>query len=558
MRAVYFSFILAFLSLYSLAMAQEKPLVAVFQVKVDKELRGKKLFTESELAKLTSIVRSQASKALGRNVEIMSDATIERLIGASLEECNGANCLAGFIQTISADYGVQPILSIAFKELEFRIEVASKNSLLAEPSNAYEPKESSKIQLAKEAQELAREAIGAIQVELGMGGVDLNPGRPDRENVDIDPVGTVVSFEFTDGAAVVLVDNKLACSNKEKCSKELSKGKHNITVSRDGYRDSTFGITVPSGSNRYVLALQSKAGVLTLRASDAESGEDVVAQVVIDGNVVGTTPWSGMVSTNARKIVLKADGYEDVEVSERAEEGKKRAVTGKMKAKLKAISTQISSSSNDELLQGTFIDSRDGKKYKTAKFGSQMWMAENLNYGSVVSDSKGQVNDGIVEKFCYDNLERYCDSDGGLYTWAEAMALPSMCNISNCSDKIDNRYHQGICPSGWHVPDNSDWYLLEQYLGGSNAGKKMKQPNTGFSNWDQLSDWNASGFASFPTGSRIRDLGYSGRGSTTYYWSAKENKMSEAQYFYLIFNKNSLNIGTYYKVTGVSLRCVRD
>jgi len=60
-------------------------------------------------------VRSQASKALGRNVEIMSDATIERLIGASLEECNGANCLAGFIQTISADYGVQPILSIAFK-----------------------------------------------------------------------------------------------------------------------------------------------------------------------------------------------------------------------------------------------------------------------------------------------------------------------------------------------------------------------------------------------------------------------------------------------------------
>jgi len=177
-------------------------------------------------------------------------------------------------------------------------------------------------------------------VELG-GGVDVNTGRLYRVNEDLDSVGTVVSFDFTDGATVVLVDNKVACANKEKCSKELSKGKHSVTVSRDGYRDSTFGITVPNGSNRYMLALQSKAGVLTLRASDAESEEDVVAQVVIDGNVVGTTPWSGMVAMNARKIVLKADGYDDVEVRERAEEGQKRSVSVKLLEKLRLDSYEI-------------------------------------------------------------------------------------------------------------------------------------------------------------------------------------------------------------------------
>jgi len=256
-------------------------------------------------------------------------------------------------------------------------------------------------------------------VELG-GGVDVNTGRLYRVNEDLDSVGTVVSFDFTDGATVVLVDNKVACANKEKCSKELSKGKHSVTVSRDGYRDSTFGINVPSGSNRYMLALQSKAGVLTLRASDAESEEDVVAQVVIDGNVVGTTPWSGMVAMNARKIVLKADGYDDVEVMERAEEGKKRAVTAKMKARPEAVTTQRTSSTSGNGQNGTFIDSRDGKTYKTVVIGSQTWMAQNLNYGTMVLGSKDQNDDSKVEKYCYKDQSSNCTTDGGLYQWAEA------------------------------------------------------------------------------------------------------------------------------------------
>jgi hypothetical protein len=70
----------------------------------------------------------------------------------------------------------------------------------------------------------------------------------------------------------------------------------------------------------------------------------------------------------------------------------------------------------------TMTDIRDGKLYKTVQIGTKVWMAENLNYGEFVSDNVTQYG---VQKYCYDNDQANCATDGGLYQWHTAMGIAS-------------------------------------------------------------------------------------------------------------------------------------
>ncbi len=63
------------------------------------------------------------------------------------------------------------------------------------------------------------------------------------------------------------------------------------------------------------------------------------------------------------------------------------------------------------------IDARDAHSYTTVKIGTQCWMAENLNIGTMVNGSSDQLNNSTIEKYCYSNNTAYCDVYGGLYQW---------------------------------------------------------------------------------------------------------------------------------------------
>ena len=82
------------------------------------------------------------------------------------------------------------------------------------------------------------------------------------------------------------------------------------------------------------------------------------------------------------------------------------------------------------------VDERDDQIYNTVQIGSQCWMAENLNVGTMISGLDAMYNNGVIEKYCYNNDPLNCNIYGGLYQWNEMMHYSTQQGI------------QGICPAG--------------------------------------------------------------------------------------------------------------
>ena len=110
-------------------------------------------------------------------------------------------------------------------------------------------------------------------------------------------------------------------------------------------------------------------------------------------------------------------------------------------------------SSQPQIECGTaLLDTRDNQLYATVEIDDRCWMAENLNYGTMITPTTGQSDNSTIEKYCYDNSQSNCDTYGGLYLWDEMM------------DYTSTEESQGICPDGWHIPSDAEWYAMENFL----------------------------------------------------------------------------------------------
>ena len=114
-----------------------------------------------------------------------------------------------------------------------------------------------------------------------------------------------------------------------------------------------------------------------------------------------------------------------------------------------------------------FTDPRNGRSYYYIKIIGEDYlgkkdsvtiMAENLNIGKMVLGTEDQKDDKVIERYCYNNDTTKCDEFGGLYQWAEMMQLPSRCNTECCADLIEEN-HRGICPEGWRLMNDLDFYI---------------------------------------------------------------------------------------------------
>jgi uncharacterized protein (TIGR02145 family) len=210
------------------------------------------------------------------------------------------------------------------------------------------------------------------------------------------------------------------------------------------------------------------------------------------------------------------------------------------------IVTDIPTSSKTVTFHFSACRDSEGRTYPTIQEGSQIWMAANLNVGTMTVDTVNQVIAGGPEKYCYENKQSNCNIYGGLYQWNEMMNY----------DTVPGS--QGICPVGWHVPMDAEWTTLMTFLGGDSiAGGKMKE--TGSAHWAYPNEGatNESGFTALPGGYRY----YSGTLFITDYaifWSSNESGTANAFYRHLQFNYEYVVRRAYTKENGYSVRCLKN
>ena len=194
----------------------------------------------------------------------------------------------------------------------------------------------------------------------------------------------------------------------------------------------------------------------------------------------------------------------------------------------------------------------DNNHYAIVQIGDQTWMAENLNVGVRIDGNQEQTNNSIIEKYCNNDLESNCNIYGGLYQWNEMMQFVTTAGV------------KGICPTGWHIPKDSEWTTATTFLGGESvAGGKMKSTGTieaGTGLWysPNTGATNESGFTAVSAGTRSSDGTFGGIGYGGVWWSSSVGSISNAWYRTMGYAYSDVGTGDGSGYNGFSVRCLRD
>ena len=204
---------------------------------------------------------------------------------------------------------------------------------------------------------------------------------------------------------------------------------------------------------------------------------------------------------------------------------------------------------------GFFTDTRDGRSYPTVQIGTQCWMRQNLNFGKRINGNLHQANNGIFEKYCYNDEESNCDTYGGFYEWGEMM------NYTDSSSAVPSG-KQGLCPPGWHIPSDPEWTVMVSYLGGSSvAGGMLKESGT--SHWlsPNTGGSDQTGFVALGTGRRGLPMGagFDNLYYLTLMWSSTYDAPGDGYFHHwLAYNSHQLLRSTYWPDEAISVRCIKD
>jgi len=216
----------------------------------------------------------------------------------------------------------------------------------------------------------------------------------------------------------------------------------------------------------------------------------------------------------------------------------------------------------------TYGSMTDGESnnYKTVTLGTQTWMAENLK---VTKFNDGTTIPNVTDATIWSNL-----------------TTAAVCTYNNTTNADTIRTYGRLynwhavntgklCPTGWHVPNDAEWATLQNYLvangynyDGTTSDNKIAKSMASTTGWasdlytgdigNNPSTNNKSGFTALPGGYRYSSGSFILIGDFGGWWSSTENGTSYADGRGLLYSNYSLSYNYSDKVSGFSIRCLRN
>ncbi len=165
--------------------------------------------------------------------------------------------------------------------------------------------------------------------------------------------------------------------------------------------------------------------------------------------------------------------------------------------------------------------------FKTIVIGTQIWMAENLNYNATGSKCYGDNTGG--------DSQGNCVKYGRLYDWATA---------------------RGVCPAGWHLPSDVEWTTLTYHGGG--AGTKLKATTGWNTGSNYIPGTDEYGFSALPGGYGTSDGRFYDVGDYGHWWSSTESDSYYAYFWFMHYKYSDVFWNNCDKSYLFSVRCLKD
>ena len=227
-----------------------------------------------------------------------------------------------------------------------------------------------------------------------------------------------------------------------------------------------------------------------------------------------------------------------------------------------ALSTLIPTQSTTVIFNFITATDFDGNIYGTLAIGSQTWLSQNIkttHYPDgtpipLVTDPIEWANLGDNNSdaaYCWYNNDEFSFKDmyGALYTFAAAT-----------NGDFSGTNVQGVCPDGWHLPNDAEWSQLDDYLAANGfsgiEGIALKATNGWFNPGNGTNNY---GFSALPCGYRnYLDGNFELATLYGYMWSSTQTTEHFAWNRYFSFSYEYIGRYLANKSIGFSVRCIKN